>query len=186
MASPLRRPHGKYSIYLSTVFGLYEARTPGVEGLDNATTILGEFCEPQPDLSLRILPEWGGQSQTTAKDYVSGAPELFTEIAHSTKEIDLKEKKAEYRKQGGLEYLVICVKERELQWFHFPSRRSLVPDAQGIYRSRVFPGLWIDGPALLTQQLSRVIETVQQGLDSREHAAFAKRLQAAHRKRSSS
>src|SRR5437773_8207990 len=56
MASPLRRPHGRYSIHLETVLGIYEASTPGIEGLDNATTILGEFSEPQPDLTLRILP----------------------------------------------------------------------------------------------------------------------------------
>src|SRR6266851_8915829 len=64
MASPTGWPHSKYHLQLATVLGNYEAATPGVEGLDNATTILGPWSEPQPDLALRILPERGGQSFT--------------------------------------------------------------------------------------------------------------------------
>lgn len=185
MPSPLRRPHGRYHYLLGTVYCLYEIATPGLEGLNNATTILGEYSEPQPDLSLRILPEWGGRSQTSEDDYVTGAPELMTEISHSTKEKDLKAKKVDYRKEGVQEYLVVCVKERELQWFHFPSRRQIVADAHGVYRSRVFPGLWIDGPALFAKDMRRELQVLQEGLDSPQHAAFVKRLQATHRKHSS-
>src|SRR5579859_658476 len=50
MASPLRRAHAKYHVQLAKLFGLYEDKTSGVELLDNATTILGEESEPQPDL----------------------------------------------------------------------------------------------------------------------------------------
>ena len=46
-----------------TWLGLYRARTPGVQVLDGATAILGRKSEPQPDVPLRILPEYGGQSQ---------------------------------------------------------------------------------------------------------------------------
>src|SRR5438132_1422155 len=61
MASPLRRLHAIYRLKLGTILSLYADATPGVEALDNATTILGEESEPQPDLALRILPEYGGQ-----------------------------------------------------------------------------------------------------------------------------
>src|SRR5436309_3358825 len=64
MTSPLRRRHGKYHPELSGVFWLYKDGTPGVEVLDNTTMILGEESEPQPDLALRILTEYGGQSRT--------------------------------------------------------------------------------------------------------------------------
>jgi len=84
MASPLRRPHATRHLHLGTVFGLYEAQTPGVEALDNATTILGEYEEPQPDLALRILPEYGGQSRENEEEYIVGAPELLGEISHSS------------------------------------------------------------------------------------------------------
>jgi Uma2 family endonuclease len=64
LASPLRRPHANYHEELGFALGLYRRGTPGVELLLDATAILGEESEPQPDLALRILPELGGQSQS--------------------------------------------------------------------------------------------------------------------------
>ena len=64
MASPLRTPHGGRTRLVSTLLGNYQAGTPGVEGEDNATTILGGDSEPQPDHSLRLLPEQGGRSRS--------------------------------------------------------------------------------------------------------------------------
>src|SRR5438046_2076189 len=52
MASPLRRRHGRYHASTSGVFWLYEGATPGIELLDNTTTILDDQAEPQPDLEL--------------------------------------------------------------------------------------------------------------------------------------
>src|SRR5262249_43328177 len=63
MTSPLRRPHGNYHLKLGLALELYASGTPGVEAGDNATAILGEESEPQPDLALRILPEYGGRSR---------------------------------------------------------------------------------------------------------------------------
>src|SRR5437879_12991417 len=40
MASPLRRLHAIYHLKLGTILSLYADATPGVEALDNATTIL--------------------------------------------------------------------------------------------------------------------------------------------------
>src|SRR5579862_2594710 len=79
MASPLRLLHSGYDDELGFAFGLYRRLTRGVEVLHGATAILGEESEPQPDLGLRILPEYGGQSRTNAKLYVVGAPELLAE-----------------------------------------------------------------------------------------------------------
>jgi Uma2 family endonuclease len=184
MASPLRRRHAWWHVRLSMLLGLYEMETPGVEALDNATTILGKTSEPQPDLALRILPEFGGQSVDTADDYVDGAPELLLEVAYSTQSIDLQRKKADYQAARVQEYVVLCIEEKELHWFNFKSRRAIAADAQGICRSKAFAGLWIDGPALLGRQTARAVEVLRQGLASPEHAAFVKRLQAARRKRS--
>jgi hypothetical protein len=180
MASPLGRRHGTHHPELSTVFVLYKASTPGVEMLDNATAILGETSEPQPDLTLRILPEWGGRSQTTSDDYVQGGPEMLAEVSHHTRRLDLDFKRLDYEQAGVLEYLVWCLEPAELHWFDLTSGQLLKPDRQGIYRSRVFPGLWIDRQALLDCDTLRLIEVLQRGLASRAHAAFVKRLQAAH------
>ena len=182
MTSPLRRAHGSYHPALSGVFWIYHSATPGVEVLDNATTILGEESEPQPDLELRILSQYGGQSHETDEDYVEGPPELMAEIAYSTRAIDMHQKRDDYEQAGVLEYVVLCVEEQELYWWHFPSGRMIRPNRQGIFRSQVFPGLWIDGRALFARDTKRLIEVIEQGLASRAHAAFAKRLQATRRK----
>lgn len=184
VASPLRRRHGSNHCELITTLGLYKAATKGIEILDNATTILGKESEPQPDLSLRILPEFGGQTKTDPDDYVVGAPEWLGEIAASSRTIDLGAKKKVYRKAGVLEYLVVCLEEEELFWFDFPTDDEIQPNRKGIYRSRVFPGLWLDGPALLAGDSLKLIEVVQKGIASREHTAFVKRLQKAFKKTS--
>src|SRR5713226_3859890 len=182
MASPLRRLHGVYHLNLGALLARYVESTPGVEAVDNATTILGEESEPQPDLALRILPEYGGQSFTDKKDYINRAPELIAEVAHSSYGIDLHEKKDDYEKAGVWEYLVLCLEEQELYWFHFKSKRKIAPDAKGVYRSRVFPGLWIDGRALLARDSRRVNQVLQQGLASPAHAAFVRKLMKTGRK----
>ena len=182
MASPLRRPHAIHQPELSCALCLYKGATPGVELLDNATTILGPPSEPQPDLALRILPEWGGRTRTDAEEYVVGASEFLAEIAHSTRAIDLGQKCTDYRTAGALEYLVWCLEPQELHWFDFRSGRPIKPNRQGIDCSRAFPGLWIDRQALLDRDTLRLIAVVQQGLASRAHATFVKCLHAAHRK----
>ena len=78
---------------------------------------------------------------------------------------------------------MLCVAEQDLHWFDFRVGQPLCPNRQGVWRSKVFPGLWLDGPALLARDSARIIAAVQRGLASREHAAFVKRLEAAHRRR---
>ncbi|HXT60577.1 MAG TPA: hypothetical protein VN699_18185, partial [Pirellulales bacterium] len=51
-------------------------------------------------------------------------------------------------------------------------------DADGIFRSTVFPGLWLDEPALLSADAARLLQTLRTGLASAEHAAFVQALQA--------
>jgi Uma2 family endonuclease len=115
---------------------------------------------------------------------VEGAAELIAEISSSTRAIDMHQKRDDYQQAGVLEYLVLCVEEQGLYWWHFPSGRRIKPNRQSILCSRVFPGLWLDGQALLARDIPRVIEVVEQGIASRAHTAFVKRLEAARRKAS--
>jgi hypothetical protein len=55
----------------------------------------------------------------------------------------------------------------------------LHPDRDGVYRVRVFPGLWIHGAALLAKDYERLMATLQQGLATPEHAEFIARVAAA-------
>jgi Uma2 family endonuclease len=181
-AARLRRSHSAYDGELGFLLERYRRTTPGTEVLHNATTILGDESEPQPDLGMRILPEYGGQSTNTDDDYVDGAPELLVEVSITTQRMDLRLKRADYEREGVCEYLVLDGERREIHWFNFREGGSILPNRQGVYRSRVFPGLWIDGPALLAQDSARLEKSGMAGLASREHAAFVKRLEATRRR----
>ena len=176
MASPLRMPHGTNSYKLITVLGTYEAATPGVEGMDNTTAILDDDSEPQPDIAMRLLPERGGQTHVNSKDYLVGAPELVIEVAHSTEAIDLHSKMEDYRKAGVLEYLVLCLDENEQRSFDLPSSKPFPLQSDGVFRSRAFPGLWIDSAAAVAGDARKLLATLRRGLKSAEHRAFVKEL----------
>jgi Uma2 family endonuclease len=182
VASPLRIEHGRNHTPLSALFFAYESATVGTETGDNVTVILGEDGEPQPDLFLRILPEFGGQSRTR-RGYVFGAPELLSEISHSSRSIDLFAKKDDYARYGVLEYLVLCVKERELHWFDLQAARQLQPDPDGVMRIHCFPGLWVDVEAVLARNGKAMLATLEKGLATPEHAAFVQKLAARGRRR---
>jgi Uma2 family endonuclease len=176
--SPLKRQHGITHALLGALFVTYAGRTSGVEVGDNATILLGEDAEPQPDLYLRILPESGGQSRTDADDYVVGPPELIAEVAHSSRAIDLHAKKDDYARYGVHEYLVVSLRERRLHWFDLRAGRELDPPADGIVRLAAAPGLWVDAAALFASDHARLTAALERGLATPEHAAFVRRLTA--------
>ncbi|HEY2249673.1 MAG TPA: Uma2 family endonuclease [Planctomycetaceae bacterium] len=178
MASRRSLSHGKSHVYLHGVLAMYEARTPGTEAAGNATVLLGDEGEPQPDLFLRILPEFGGQSQTTPDDYVAGAPEFVLEGATSSRSIDLHAKYDDYRRYGVQEYVVVCVEERQFRWFDMRSDCELKMDADKILRSQTFPGIWIDSHAVWAGNRLRLQATLQLGLATAEHVEFVKELAA--------
>lgn len=177
MASPMRVDHGDHHLSVGCVLGVYSASTPGARPNDNSTVILGSDSEPQPDLSLRILPEYGGNTRLNARRYLVGAPEWLGEISDSTESIDLNEKRRDYEKYGVLEYVVVCVAQRQLRAFDLATGRELELPADRIFRSQVFPGLWIDEQALFDADLPRLLATLNRGLATPEHAAFAQLLQ---------
>jgi hypothetical protein len=53
---------------------------------------------------------------------------------------------------------------------------ALPADEHGVVRSRVFPGLWLAIGALLKGDMAQVLATLQQGLQSDEHAVFQKKV----------
>lgn len=179
VASPLGRAHANRHGHLGMLFAAYELNTPGTESGDNATVLLGEESEPQPDLLLRILPDFGGQSATDRHDYVQGAPELIAEVAHSSRSIDLHAKRADYAHNGVREYLVLSVKDHRLYWFDLPSARELSIGSEGIIRVQSFPGFWINVEALFESNYKGLMATFHQGLATPEHAEFVRRLAAA-------
>ena len=179
MASPLSRLHGLYHEELSFLLGVYRRSAPGLEVCLDATAILGEESEPRPDLLLRIPAEYGGRSTVNPEGYVAGPPELLAEVAYSSRSIDLNQKKTDYEQAGVLEYLVLSIEDEQLFWFHFPSGNPVTADRRGVYRSLVFPGLWIHGPALLARDTKRSQRVLQQGIKSAGHRSFVRQLRQA-------
>jgi Putative restriction endonuclease len=180
MASPSLNRHGRSDARVGGWLFNYCVATPGTEVQDNTTAILGPESEPQPDSALLILPEYGGQTRLYRgyEDYTYGAPELVAEIAVSSRSIDLSSKLADYEKAGVREYFVLDVRGKAVHWFervegHFA---PIPTDDDGLIRSRFFPGLWLDPGSLLKNDKVRLIQALNLGLASPEHAAFVAEL----------
>ncbi len=182
MPSPVGSAHGRAQLPVFAWLIVYLENTPGVEALDNVTTILGSRSEPQPDALLRILAECGGRSRDE-EGYIQGAPELVVEVSKTTRYVDLGPKLEDYERAGVLEYIVRVFEPDEIHWFVSRNGRfeDLEPGPDGISRSRVFPGLWLDPIALLAADFKRVRAVVEQGCATAEHAAFVAKLADARR-----
>ena len=109
-----------------------------------------------------------------------GAPEFIAEIAGSSVAIDLGSKLRAYCRARVQEYLVWRTEDRALDWFqwHEGEYRRLEPNADGLVRSRVLPGLWLDLAALAGRDRRAAAGAVDRGLASPEHAAFVAELAA--------
>lgn len=170
--------HGVPHAHLMGWLTWYRAFTPGVEVADNSTTHLDLDNDPQPDACLYVLPSHGGRVKTNEKGYILGAPDLIVEVSGSTASYDLNAKLNAYRRNGVREYLVHRVYDGDFDWFILREGQydRLAPDAQGIFQSREFPGLWLKPDALLAGDLAEVLRVLQLGLASPEHQAFVQRL----------
>lgn len=177
------RHHGRPHSHLMTWLGHYEAATPNLMVGDNASVRLDLDNEPQPDALLIIDPDCGGQATISNDDYVESAPELVAEVSSSSVSIDLHTKLRVYRRNGVQEYLVWRVVDREIDWFVLRDGeyQRQTPDAEGLLKSAVFPGLWLDAAALLDHKLAQVLAVLDRGIKSPEHAAFVARLDKAKR-----
>jgi len=169
-----RAPH----FDLIGVLGLYRMATPGVVGGDNGSIRLDFKNMPQPDIYLMILPSHGGQATIDADHFVAGAPELVVEVANTSASYDLHQKLEVYRRHGVREYLVWRTMEGEFDYLVLKDGQyqKTTPAADGIIRSSVLPGLWLNLPAAFAGDWPAVFQTMQAGIASAEHAAFVEQL----------
>jgi Uma2 family endonuclease len=173
--SPVRaRKHGKPHLRLASWLAAYENDTPGVECFDNSTVRLDLDNEPQPDLVLMKLPDKGGQARISEDDYIEGAPELAVEVVGSSRAYDLHQKKGAYRRNAVREYIAWVTDENRLVWWELREGeyREIAPNPDGLLKSGVFPGLWLEAGPLLRGDMKTVLAALRRGLDSAEHVAF--------------
>jgi Uma2 family endonuclease len=182
MPSPVSEIHGDYHSRMSAWLVFYVTATPGCALRPVATWLMRRSSAPQPDLSLKILPEYGGQSTIEGK-YPAGAPELVVEVSHTTTAMDAGAKLRLYERSGVREYLIIRPAKQKMTWHALMDGkyRNVEPDADGLFRSRVFPGLWLNPLELWNGDFPALSATVQQGTSTPEHAAFVRKLAAQKR-----
>jgi Uma2 family endonuclease len=166
--------HAKPHSHLAGWLAVYVSETPGAECFVNSTVRLDLENEPQPDLVLIKTPAQGGQTRISHDDYLEGAPELAVEIVGSSQAYDLHQKKRAYRRNGVREYLAWITGENRLVWWELREEeyQEILPAEDGLLKSGVFPGLWLDPAALLRADLKSVFVALRRGLDSPEHRAF--------------
>jgi Uma2 family endonuclease len=180
LPSPVRlHRHGRPQAYLMHWLVDYEFATPGTFVGDNTSVRLDMANGPQPDAVLLIDPDKGGQARLS-NDYVEDAPELVAEVASSSVSYDLNTKLEIYRRNGVREYLVWRLRDRRVDWFVLRKQKyaRLALDKAGWYRSKAFPGLWLDPAALVRCDLTTFSAALQRGLASPEHARFVAKLNA--------
>lgn len=90
----------------------------------------------------------------------------------------MHDKKSVYRRNGVQEYIVWQVLDNRLNWFSLQNGEyvPLEVDANGIIKSRVFPGLWLAVSDLLAGNMVQVLAVLQQGVNSSEHATFIQKF----------
>src|SRR5260370_3184352 len=82
MASPVSVEHGDMEGDVGGWLAVYNAATPGTATGHNTTSFLLDGT-PQPDLNLRLLPEYDGTSWVDAK-YLHAVPALLTAVSRSS------------------------------------------------------------------------------------------------------
>ena len=193
VASPLSRRHGLPHLKFGTILDLYQDETPGVEAADNTSTILTNIGEAQPDLYLRVRRDHGGRTTTFSSengevvrsdddgDYVSGGPEFVLEVSKSSFAVDTTTKLRDYLAGGVQEYFVADIRRHVLRQYDLASGSDspLSTPADGVVKSLVMPGLWLNGPALFARDGKAARATLDAGLATPEHAAFVAQLAAA-------
>lgn len=174
--SPVSIEHGVAEGCVGGWLAVYQAATRGTIMGRNMTSFIMEDM-PQPDLYLRVLEDHGGRSWAKG-NYLCGIPELLVEICWSSEAYDLHVKLELYQAAQIPEYLAILLYEQEIRWHVLTDGKyqPMPPDTEGIYRSRIFPGLWLDGKALLAGNMQRVLGKLQEWLQSPEHQGFVEQL----------
>jgi hypothetical protein len=186
VGSPVSEDHGAPHLDFTTLFGIYCWATPGVLGGDNVSILIDQRNMVQPDAYLRIDSRCGGRSRLGPDRYIIGSPEMIGEIAVTSANYDLHDKLNVYRRSGVQEYIVWRVWDQAIDWFVLRdgNYERLQPGADGVYRSEVLPGLWLDIAALLRGDMATVARVAQEGIASAEHAAFVDRVRQNSREQS--
>lgn len=182
--SAARLRHGQNQLRLATWIGNYVDSTPGTDCADNATSRLDNDNEPQPDPALFIAPDCGGQTRVSNDGCLTGPIEFVAEVSVSSVWLDRGPGLRTYQRDGVCEYLIWRVGDKMLEWYVLRDdgvQLQPLPE-DGIYRSEVFPALWLNAAAILQCDGKNIMKVLNDGLATDVHAEFV--AQPANRRNS--
>lgn len=170
--------HGRPHAHLCGLLGIYNMNSSHLDVGNNSTLRLDTKNELQPDVLLRLTTKAGGSSIIDEDGYIQGPPELIAEVAHNSASYDMHDKLKAYRRNGVQEYIIWLSEDERLLWYTLDDEeyRLLEADNDETIRSLIFPGLWLNVPAILTGDLRKAQATVQAGIQSPEHQRFVSKL----------
>ncbi|OAI41397.1 hypothetical protein AYO38_03705 [bacterium SCGC AG-212-C10] len=117
VASPTRFDlHDTQAFRIRTWLGTYVGMQPEIEGGNDATLILDDETEVQPDGFL-FFPNKHDSPTIDDAHYLHGAPHLVVEVAASSLARDLGPKLRAYERHGVREYIVWRVEQQAIDWF---------------------------------------------------------------------
>ena len=179
MPSPVYAQHGEPHAIVMGWLLTYVAATPGIRLLDNTSLRIDSRSEVQPDAMLLLSEAQGGKSQATGDGFMQGSPEFIAEVAASSVSYDMHSKLRVYQRNGVQEYLVLLAYEQRIAWHALVAGKygHLQPGDDGVLRSQVFPGLWLHAEKFWANDVSGLLDVLQEGLRSPEHVEFVARFQ---------
>jgi Uma2 family endonuclease len=79
--------------------------------------------------------------------------------------IDVHDKLNAYRRNGVREYVVWRVLDHAIDWFRLREGafERVEPDAEGLIASETFPGLRLNVPAMIGEDIAGVLKTQREG-----------------------
>src|SRR5436190_2196815 len=123
-----------------------------------------------------FLRRWEADPEIKNAELLHGVVYMSSPVSveHGVLEGDLGTWLGVYESGKVPEYLAVLLYEQEIRWHILvDGKYKLLPQGlDGIWRSRAFPGLWLDGLALLQGNLAQVLAKLQEGMNSAEHKAF--------------
>ena len=166
---PSPRP-GRWFVVIALrvmVFSAVSARAPGLPTPYRCPNARCRHVPDRPDGVKSVMA------------YVRRPGAVEAEVAASSASYDLHDKLDAYQRNGVREYIVWRVFDRQVDWFVLRGQEyaRLSPGDDGILRSTVFAGLWLDSAALANGDFAKLLDVLEQGMSSAEHAEFMTHLQ---------
>jgi Uma2 family endonuclease len=100
------------------------------------------------------------------------------EICQTSTEVDFGPKLELYRRAGVREYVTVEVFRRRMLWRVLENQKYVyqnIPDGR-IFRSSVFPGLWLDAIGFWADDGPKMELALKAGIAAEDHARFAASL----------